>query len=173
MLKRIQSKAAIPTISITSAQEGFGSGGEVGILRRELQKRKGIKPLRRLFSEIPRVLQAIKPCMLMSPVSVSTFLKPGALNFDLVVFDEASQLPAQEAIPSILRAKQVVVAGDENQLPPTSFSWHPPFLKRRMNLNLPMSLHHWNPYWMTALPFSLFSRMPRLFGITEAKMSGL
>jgi very-short-patch-repair endonuclease len=57
----------------------------------------------------------------MSPVSVSTFLKPGALEFDLVVFDEASQLPTQEAIPSILRAKQVVVAGDENQLPPTSF----------------------------------------------------
>lgn len=121
MLKRIQSKAAIPISSITNAHDGFGDGGEIGILRRELQKRKRIKPLRRLFSEIPRVLQAIKPCMLMSPVSVSTFLKPGALNFDLVVFDEASQLPAQEAIPSILRAKQVVVAGDENQLPPTSF----------------------------------------------------
>lgn len=121
MLKRIQSKAAIPTISITNAQDNFGSGGEVGILRRELQKRKGIKPLRKLFSEIPRVLQAIKPCMLMSPVSVSTFLKPGALNFDLVVFDEASQLPSPEAIPSILRAQQVVIAGDENQLPPTSF----------------------------------------------------
>ena len=57
----------------------------------------------------------------MSPISVSTFLKPGSITFDLVVFDEASQLPTQEAIPSILRAKQVVVAGDENQLPPTSF----------------------------------------------------
>ena len=57
----------------------------------------------------------------MSPVSVSTFLKPGSVNFDLVVFDEASQLPTPEAIPSILRGKQIIVAGDENQLPPTSF----------------------------------------------------
>ena len=57
----------------------------------------------------------------MSPLSVSTFLKPGALAFDLVVFDEASQLPTPQAIPAILRAKQVVVAGDRNQLPPTSF----------------------------------------------------
>jgi superfamily I DNA and/or RNA helicase len=59
--------------------------------------------------------------MLMSPLSVSTFLKPGSLAFDLVVFDEASQLPTQEAIPAILRAKQVVVAGDANQLPRPRF----------------------------------------------------
>ncbi len=57
----------------------------------------------------------------MSPLSVSTFLKPGIFDFDLVIFDEASQLPTPEAIPSILRAKQVIVAGDSNQLPPTSF----------------------------------------------------
>src|SRR5260370_12686505 len=59
--------------------------------------------------------------MLMSPISVSTYLKPGAITFDLVVFDEASQLPTAEAIPSILRSSQVIVAGDSNQLPPTSF----------------------------------------------------
>ncbi len=59
--------------------------------------------------------------MLMSPLSVSTFLKPGSISFDVVVFDEASQLPTQEAVPAILRAKQVVVAGDANQLPPTAF----------------------------------------------------
>jgi very-short-patch-repair endonuclease len=106
---------------IRSAQSNLGSNTEVGILRRELQKRKKIKPLRRLFAEIPRVLQALKPCMLMSPISVSTYLKPGAMKFDLVVFDEASQLPTAESIPSILRASHVIVAGDRNQLPPTSF----------------------------------------------------
>lgn len=121
MLKRIQFSAAEPAKAIISAQNSFGNGGEVGILRRELQKRKRIKPLRKLFREIPHVLQALKPCMLMSPVSVSTFLEPGGISFDLVVFDEASQLPTPQAIPSILRGKQVVVAGDENQLPPTSF----------------------------------------------------
>ena len=57
----------------------------------------------------------------MSPISVSTYLKPGSVTFDLVVFDEASQLPTPEGIAAILRAKQVVVAGDRNQLPPSSF----------------------------------------------------
>ncbi len=103
------------------AHSGFGNMNGVGILRKEMEKRKRLKPLRVLFNEIPQVLQALKPCFLMSPLSVSTFLKPGAFNFDVVIFDEASQLPTPEAIPSILRAKQVIVAGDSNQLPPTSF----------------------------------------------------
>jgi hypothetical protein len=54
-------------------------------------------------------------CLLMSPISVSTFLKPEVFHFDLVVFDEASQLPTAEAVPAVLRASQVVVAGDRNQ----------------------------------------------------------
>ena len=106
---------------IKGSQGNFGLISEVAILKHELQKKKKIKPLRKLFAEIPHVLQTLKPCMLMSPVSVSTFLKPGSCEFNLVVFDEASQLPTAEAIPSILRAKQVIVAGDSNQLPPTSF----------------------------------------------------
>jgi very-short-patch-repair endonuclease len=106
---------------VKDAHSGVGSGSEVGTLRVEMQKRKRIKPLRKLFSEIPHVLQTLKPCMLMSPISVSTYLKPESFHFDLVIFDEASQLPTAEAIPSILRANQVIVAGDPNQLPPTSF----------------------------------------------------
>ena len=116
----IQHKAADSVRRLRSAQSNL-AGSEVGILRRELQKRKKIKPLRRLFAEIPHALQALKPCMLMSPISVSTYLKPGSVTFDLVVFDEASQLPTPEGIAAILRAEQVVVAGDRNQLPPTSF----------------------------------------------------
>lgn len=118
---RIQAVAAESARRIQRAQTNVGAGSEVSILRRELQKRKKIKPLRKLFAEIPHALQALKPCMLMSPISVSTYLKPGSAVFDLVVFDEASQMPTPEAIASILRAKQVVVAGDRNQLPPTSF----------------------------------------------------
>lgn len=120
-LAHVKAIAAEPARNITRAQTNLSTSSEVGVLRRELQKRKRIKPLRKLFAEIPRVLQALKPCMLMSPLSVSTFLKPGGISFDLVVFDEASQLPTAEAIPAILRAEQVVVAGDEKQLPPTSF----------------------------------------------------
>ena len=117
----IKASAASASRRVKSAQTGLGNGSEVGILRFEMQKRKRIKPLRKLFSEIPHVLQALKPCMLMSPISVSTYLKPESFHFDLVIFDEASQLPTPEAIPSILRADQVIVAGDPNQLPPTSF----------------------------------------------------
>ena len=117
----IKASAAITSKKVKSAQSGLGNGSEIGILRFEMQKRKRIKPLRKLFSEIPHVLQALKPCMLMSPISVSTYLKPETFHFDLVIFDEASQLPTPEAVPSILRADQVIVAGDPNQLPPTSF----------------------------------------------------
>jgi very-short-patch-repair endonuclease len=120
-VKRIQAVASEPANRISTAQVDLGVASEVGILRRELQRQRRFKPLRKLFAEIPHVLQSLKPCMLMSPVSVSTFLKPGSCEFDLVVFDEASQLPTAEAVPSILRAKQVIVAGDSNQLPPTSF----------------------------------------------------
>ncbi|MBI4636258.1 MAG: DUF4011 domain-containing protein, partial [Candidatus Rokubacteria bacterium] len=120
-LARAVGAAALPARRIAAAQGGAGEASEVGALRREMEKRRRLKPLRKLFAEIPTVLQALKPCFLMSPLSVSTFLKPGALAFDLVVFDEASQLPTPQAVPAILRAKQVVVAGDRNQLPPTSF----------------------------------------------------
>lgn len=120
-LSRSKLMASEAARRVAAAQSGVGTASEIGILRRELEKRRRIKPLRKLFAEIPNVLQALKPCMLMSPLSVSTFLKPGTISFDLVVFDEASQLPTQESIPAILRAKQVVVAGDQNQLPPTSF----------------------------------------------------
>jgi superfamily I DNA and/or RNA helicase/very-short-patch-repair endonuclease len=117
----IKASVAAASRTVKSAQSGLGRGSEVGILQHEMQKKKRIMPLRKLFSEIPRVLQTLKPCMLMSPISVSTFLKPGVFHFDLVIFDEASQLPTPEAIPAILRADQVIVAGDSNQLPPTSF----------------------------------------------------
>jgi very-short-patch-repair endonuclease len=120
-IARAQMIASAASTRVRKAGEVPEGASEVGILRRELQKRKRIKPLRKLFAEIPHVLQALKPCLLMSPISVSTYLKPELFHFDLVVFDEASQLPTAEAIPAILRASQVVVAGDPKQLPPTSF----------------------------------------------------
>lgn len=116
-----QMTASAASARVRAAEEMPENASEVGILRRELQKRKRIKPLRKLFAEIPQVLQALKPCLLMSPISVSTYLKPDVFHFDVVVFDEASQLPTAEAIPAVLRATQVVVAGDSRQLPPTSF----------------------------------------------------
>jgi len=94
---------------------------QVGILLREIQKRRRHKPLRRLFTEIPHLLQELKPCLLMSPLSVASYLTKGAFHFDLIIFDEASQIPPEDAIGTILRGRQLIVAGDNKQLPPTKF----------------------------------------------------
>ncbi|WP_437200834.1 DUF4011 domain-containing protein [Planctomicrobium sp. SH664] len=94
---------------------------ELGILQRELQKKRRQLPLRRLFAEIPSVLQRLKPCIMMSPLSVSTFLQSDQIRFDLVIFDEASQVFPWDAMGAIYRGNQLIVAGDEKQLPPTNF----------------------------------------------------
>ncbi len=94
---------------------------EVGILKREITKQRKIMPLRRLFKEIPTLLTALKPCLMMSPLSVSLFLQADGYNFDTVIFDEASQVCTEDAIGAIMRGKQVIIAGDSKQLPPTSF----------------------------------------------------
>lgn len=77
--------------------------------------------LRKLFDDIPNLLPKLAPCMLMSPISVAQYIAPIANTFDLVVFDEASQLPTAEAVGAIARGKSVIVVGDPKQLPPTSF----------------------------------------------------
>ncbi|HEV8652715.1 MAG TPA: AAA domain-containing protein [Actinomycetes bacterium] len=78
-------------------------------------------PLRQLFQLAPNVLTRVKPCWAMSPLVVSQLLPGDRAYFDVVIFDEASQIRPADAIPAILRAGRVVVAGDERQLPPTSF----------------------------------------------------
>ncbi len=85
-------------------------------------KRKiGHLPVRDLFAGAPDVLTAVKPCWAMSPLLVSQILPADRPYFDLVVFDEASQILPADAIPSILRGRRAVVAGDDLQLPPTIF----------------------------------------------------
>ena len=77
--------------------------------------------LRNLFGEIPELLKVVAPCMLMSPFTVSQYLPAAADLFDIVIFDEASQLPTCEAVPSLARAKSAIIVGDPKQMPPTSF----------------------------------------------------
>ena len=97
------------------------AGSELGILRHEMEKKRRIMPLRKLFQSIPTLLLTLKPCLMMSPLSVAYFLDAEAYQFDMVIFDEASQIFPQDAIGAIFRAKQVVIAGDTKQLPPTNF----------------------------------------------------
>jgi very-short-patch-repair endonuclease len=102
------------------AGDGVG-GSEVGLLLRESRKQRRFKPLRRLFAELPNLLPTLKPCLLMSPLSVAQHLGESAITFDLVVFDEASQILPPDAIGAIGRGRQVMVVGDRRQLPPTPF----------------------------------------------------
>jgi hypothetical protein len=94
---------------------------EITILMREAAKKRRHMPLRELFERIPVLIRKLKPCLMMSPISVSQFLKPTGIHFDLVVFDEASQIYTEDAVGSIYRGDQLVVAGDPKQLPPTPF----------------------------------------------------
>ncbi|NSL91159.1 DUF3320 domain-containing protein [Chitinophaga sp. Mgbs1] len=97
------------------------AGGQVNILRTEFNKKARHMPVRKLMQEAGLAIQAIKPVFMMSPLSIANFLPPGAVEFDLVIFDEASQVRPVEALGAILRGKQLVVVGDTKQLPPTSF----------------------------------------------------
>ncbi len=97
------------------------AGGQVNTLKVEFNKRRGHKPIRKLMMEAGLAIQAIKPVFMMSPLSIANFIPPGSVEFDLVIFDEASQVKPVDALGAILRAKQVVVVGDSKQLPPTSF----------------------------------------------------
>lgn len=91
------------------------------LVRRELEKRRRQLPLRRMLAEAPDVLLALCPCWMASPLSVSQLLDARRRYFDVVIFDEASQVLPEDAVSSILRGDQLVVAGDRYQLPPTTF----------------------------------------------------
>jgi very-short-patch-repair endonuclease len=91
------------------------------LVGREAAKRTRHLPLRRLFAEAPEVLLALRPCWMASPLSVSQLIPGDRPLFDLVVFDEASQVLPEDAVTSLLRGRQAVIAGDSRQLPPTTF----------------------------------------------------
>ncbi|RVA34692.1 DUF3320 domain-containing protein, partial [Mesorhizobium sp. M7D.F.Ca.US.004.03.1.1] len=98
-----------------------GGAGPVGLLRSEMARRRGHMPIRQLMQKAGPAIQALKPVFMMSPLSVAQFLSPGRMSFDLLVMDEASQIQPVDALGSVARASQVVVVGDERQLPPTTF----------------------------------------------------
>lgn len=94
---------------------------ELGILRRELQKRSRHMALRPLFQNIRNLLPRLTPCLLMSPISVAQYLDPSFPPFDVVIFDEASQVATWDAVGAIARGKETIIVGDPKQLPPTNF----------------------------------------------------
>ena len=96
-------------------------GSEVSVLRDQAARARRHFPLRVLFSRTPHLLLKLKPCLLMSPLSVSHYIDQTKYHFDLIIFDEASQICSEDAVGAIARGKQLIVAGDNKQLPPTKF----------------------------------------------------
>lgn len=96
-------------------------GNSEKVIVRESQKIQRHVPIRKLVTENAGHLLDCKPCWMMSPLTLSSYIPFGSIDFDVVIFDEASQMKIENALGAIARAKQVIVIGDEHQLPPTSF----------------------------------------------------
>ena len=105
--------------SIVETMEQYAE--ERDVVRREAAKRRRHLSVRQLFAQAPHMLSALRPCWTMSPILVAEMIPLDRKLFDVVIFDEASQIPPAESIGCLARASQVVVAGDSRQLPPTSF----------------------------------------------------
>ncbi|SMD31550.1 DUF4011 domain-containing protein [Picrophilus oshimae] len=92
----------------------------IRIIKTENAKKKNFMPIRSIISSLGDFIFNIRPCFMMSPLTVSEYIDP-EIKFDLVIFDEASQIRTAEAIGSIIRGRQVIISGDDKQLPPTTF----------------------------------------------------
>ncbi len=112
---RARLASGIPAKDAKTQPPGFGT------LAHQLKLQKRHKPVRQLVAEMGPALTTLAPCLLMSPLSVAQFLPAEAALFDLVIFDEASQITPWDAVGAIARGRQLVVAGDPKQMPPTSF----------------------------------------------------
>lgn len=113
---RVKLAAQLPNTTSEAMQSS-----EIGILQRAIKNRGRGLSIRKLFDQIPALLPRIVPCMLMSPISVAQYFDVSTKHFDILIFDEASQLPTCEAVSALARAKQSVIVGDPKQMPPTSF----------------------------------------------------
>lgn len=97
------------------------SSGELAVIKREINKKRKHLSIRSLIEQSGNAIQAMKPVFMMGPLSIANFIPQGSIKFDLVIFDEASQVKPVDAFGAILRSNQAVVVGDSKQLPPTSF----------------------------------------------------
>lgn len=117
LAKRIRDE--LPALDVAASMRS----SEMGILEQESRKKRNVKPIRQILSATKNLTAALAPCFMMSPLSVAAYLPIEAFDqfFDVVIFDEASQVCPEDAVGAILRAKQLIVAGDEKQMPPTRF----------------------------------------------------
>lgn len=112
---RARLSGSVPGRNTLNADPGFG------VLSRQLQRTIGHMPVRQLVSQMGPALASLTPCLMMSPLSVAQFLPADLALFDLIVFDEASQITVPDAIGAIARGRRAIVVGDPRQMPPTRF----------------------------------------------------
>lgn len=103
------------------APQGVPKKSELGQLRHQMELKRPSKSIRDVISAMPDSFNKLAPCLLMSPLSISQYLPAGQSQFDVVIFDEASQITTWDAVGAIARGKQTVIVGDPKQLPPTNF----------------------------------------------------
>ena len=103
------------------AKHGVPRKSELGILRKQLGLVRPSMPIRQLLAGLPETFGKLAPCVLMSPLSVAQYLPADQATFDVVIFDEASQITTWDAIGAIARGRQTIIVGDPKQLPPTNF----------------------------------------------------
>jgi superfamily I DNA and/or RNA helicase len=123
---KLQRKKIAYRASRTSPATGISTGKvsqytEVSLIKHEATKKSRHIAVRTLLKRAGKSIQTLKPCFMMSPMSVAQYLEPGEFNFDLVVMDEASQIKPEDALGAVARGASFVVVGDPKQLPPTSF----------------------------------------------------
>ncbi|WP_088549167.1 DUF3320 domain-containing protein [Paenibacillus aquistagni] len=109
------------SLKVPQMTQEASQSSEAGILQRAIRSGGRNISIRKLFEQIPNLLPRLVPCMLMSPISVAQYLDPECSPFDIVIFDEASQVPTAQAVGALARGSQSIIVGDPKQLPPTSF----------------------------------------------------
>lgn len=114
-------KASRADVPVGNAYGKVGNFTELSLIRHNMSLKKPRIAVRTLVGRAGQALQALKPCFMMSPMSVAQYLTPGAFNFDVVIMDEASQIRPEDALGAIARGNSLVVVGDPKQLPPTAF----------------------------------------------------
>lgn len=112
----------IKTIENRKPKNDFGiSNGETSFLKHEIMKKRRIKPIREILKRTKNLAFILRPCFMMSPLTVSKYIDPESIHFDVVIFDEASQIMPEDAVACLARADQAIIMGDTEQLPPTTF----------------------------------------------------
>jgi hypothetical protein len=119
--KALAAAAAEDIIRACQARRPRGGAGESAVIYTEAGKKEKHMPVRELLEQTRSIIQAIKPCFLMPPLAVSQYL-PADMRFDVVIFDEASQISPADAINCIYRGRALILAGDHRQLPPASLT---------------------------------------------------